>query len=64
MWAHLFGPGEARTVVTEYFVDHDRRIQVGYKDLCVVPCDVCVHVFKGWVMVLLAQHESSRLSLW
>jgi hypothetical protein len=28
VWAHLFGPAEARTVATEYFVRNGRRIQV------------------------------------
>jgi hypothetical protein len=28
VWAHLFGPAEARTVATEYFVRNGRRIKV------------------------------------
>ena len=40
VWAHNHGPAEARTVATEYFVGNGRRIQVGYEDLCVVPCVV------------------------
>jgi hypothetical protein len=28
VWMHLFGPVEARTVTTEYFVRNDRHIQV------------------------------------
>jgi hypothetical protein len=28
VWAHLFGPEEARHVATEYFVRNGRRIQV------------------------------------
>jgi hypothetical protein len=28
VWAHLFGPAEARKVATEYFIRNGRRIQV------------------------------------
>ncbi len=50
-------------MATEYFVQNGRRIQVGYEDLCVVLCAVCIHVFKGLVRVLLAEQESSRIAL-
>ncbi len=44
VWAHLFGPAEARKVATDYFVGNGRRIQVGYADpSCLVPSAVCIH---------------------
>jgi hypothetical protein len=36
VWAHLFGPAEARTVATEYFVRNFRRIRVGTVYNCVL----------------------------
>jgi hypothetical protein len=35
VWAHLFGPAEARKVATEYFVLNCRRIRVGTVYNCV-----------------------------
>jgi hypothetical protein len=37
VWAHLFGPAEARTVATEFFVRNGRRIKVG--SIC--DCSLC-----------------------
>jgi hypothetical protein len=35
VWAHIFGPAEARKVATEYFVRNGRRILVGTVYNCV-----------------------------
>jgi hypothetical protein len=37
VWAHLFGPVEARKVATEYFVRNGLRIQVG----SIRDCSLC-----------------------
>jgi ubiquitin len=41
VWAHLFGPAEARKVATEYFVRNGLRIQVGTICDCAL-CLMCV----------------------
>ena len=46
VWAHLFGPVEARTVATEYFVRNGLRIQVG--SIC--DCVLCLTCVEGLVL--------------
>jgi hypothetical protein len=49
VWAHLFGPAEARAVATEYFVRNGRRIKVG----SIRDCSFCSMYIEGCGSCLL-----------
>jgi hypothetical protein len=46
VWAHLFGPAEARKVATEYFVRNGRRIQV----VSICDCALCLMYVERLVL--------------
>jgi hypothetical protein len=58
VWAHLFGPAEAREVATEYFVRDGLRIQVG----TICDCALCLMCVEG--LVLLAQAVVATIFLY